>query len=483
MRCARRITDLYIWAAGTISFAKVRGFPQIGIRERVNQTMKIKFSNKCGPIILLIVFISVAVAAQQLTSLNASAKGKGIIKVSDIDQHKINSVMIILKESGDADFTFYTDLQLSAQGSWSVGESLSQGIDLKITGGVVSGNATGTGKLFLRKDGKSIDRLTIEAKSADGGKITVDFVADQTLNKNSRNAERRMTKLINKRIAAWAFVFTTVVFSLLATIDIRSWKLSHEGEAKSAKSDSKAQSRGETAAALSNGLGELRFTYDKRRRFRRPAVMHSALISQRALDAIVGELKKKIALPFDIRVLLEECGGNTDAYYDPDAHEITVCYDLLDGYYYLFSRELKARTARNEAAKDATVAVFLHEIAHALIDGWQLPITGREEDAADQFATLWLINGMPEGEQMALNSADEQRFYDRICLLYGHNPERYEYLIANGTLPAGRASECEEDYARINKSWQTLLAPHLVRPSGFDALSFLRALGDSSRMP
>jgi len=147
--------------------------------------MKIKFSNKCGPIILLILFISVAVAAQQLTSLNASAKGKGIIKVSDIDQHKINSVMIILKESGDADFTFYTDLQLSAQGSWSVGESLSQGIDLKITGGVVSGNATGTGKLFLRKDGKSIDRLTIEAKSADGGKITVDFVADQTEDKPS----------------------------------------------------------------------------------------------------------------------------------------------------------------------------------------------------------------------------------------------------------------------------------------------------------
>ncbi len=238
--------------------------------------------------------------------------------------------------------------------------------------------------------------------------------------------------------------------------------------------------------------------------------MHSALFSQRALDAIVGELKKKIALPFDIRVLLEECGGNPDVYYDPEAHEITVCYDLLDGYYYLFSRELKARTARNEAAKDATVAVFLHEIAHALIDGWQLPITGREEDAADQFATLWLINGMPEGEQMALNSAgsfklradlekgqtkvysdphslDEQRFYDTICLLYGHNPERYEYLIANGTLPVMRASQCEEEYARINKSWQTLLAPHLVSPTArssvLDTLDLLRMPGDSSRMP
>jgi hypothetical protein len=316
-----------------------------------------------------------------------------------------------------------------------------------------------------------------------------------------------MTKPISKWMAVWALVFTTVVFSLPGTIDIRSWKLRREGEAKSAKSDrSEAQSRGEAAAAVSNDLGELKFTYDRRKRFRESAAMHSALISQRALDDIVGDLKKQIALPFNIQVVLVECGGDADAYYDPDAHEITICYELLDSYYYLFSRKLKARTERNEAAKGATVSIFLHEVAHALIDGWQLPITGREEDAADQFATLWLINGMPEGEQMVLNSAgsfklfaglekgqtkvysdphslDEQRFYDTICLLYGHNPESYEYLIANGTLPVRRASQCEEDYARINKSWQTLLAPHLVRPSGFDALSFLRVPGDSSRMP
>jgi hypothetical protein len=45
---------------------------------------------------------------------------------------------------------------------------------------VVSGNGTGTGKLFLRKDGKSINKLNLEATSADGSKITVDFVADKT---------------------------------------------------------------------------------------------------------------------------------------------------------------------------------------------------------------------------------------------------------------------------------------------------------------
>jgi hypothetical protein len=97
-----------------------------------------------------------------------------------------------------------------------------------------------------------------------------------------------------------------------------------------------------------------------------------------------------------------------------------------------------------------------------------------------------LINGLPDGEEMALDSArsfkllaflekgterdysdphslDEQRYYNTICLVYGHRPERYEYLIRNGSRPTERAIECVEDYARLNRSWQTLLAPYLVR--------------------
>lgn len=117
--------------------------------------------------------------AQNITSLTTSAKGKGTISISNIDKHQIYSVLIILKENGDAEFTFIADLQLSAQGTWSMGKSLKDGINLKITGGVVTGNATGSGKLFLRDDGKSIDKLNIEAKAADDSKVTVDFVAEK----------------------------------------------------------------------------------------------------------------------------------------------------------------------------------------------------------------------------------------------------------------------------------------------------------------
>jgi Putative metallopeptidase len=235
---------------------------------------------------------------------------------------------------------------------------------------------------------------------------------------------------------------------------------------------------------LPRDLIDLNFSYGKRKSFSAAAAERTVLDSQQTVHAIAGELKKRIALPFDIHVIFEEC-GDPDSSYDEDTHRITICYELIDDYNRLFSRTLKTKTERDVAAKGTLVSIFLHEVAHALIHGWNLPITGREEDAADQFSTLMLINGLPDGEQMALGAArgfklladmgkgeekdyadphslDEQRYFNTICLVYGHRPEQNEFLIRNGTLPAHRAFDCEEDYARVKKSWQTLLAPHLI---------------------
>ena len=115
--------------------------------------------------------------AQKIESLNATAKGKGTISTG-VDKLTIYSVMVVLKDNGDAEFTFYCDLQLSAKGRWTASESADQGINLEITGGVVSGNASGSGKLFLRPDGKSIDKLNIDAKSG-SRTISIKFVADK----------------------------------------------------------------------------------------------------------------------------------------------------------------------------------------------------------------------------------------------------------------------------------------------------------------
>lgn len=292
-----------------------------------------------------------------------------------------------------------------------------------------------------------------------------------------------MTNPLSKWIWRRALVITVVVVSILTEVSIGGGNSNRDVGRENAVHISEPLISDEADKALPNNPAEMKFIYERRRGFRSSASKRSALVSRRAVNTVAEELEQRIALPFDIQVNFAECGG-PDSFYDNYSHRITICYELIDAYYHLFSRALNTKTAHDEAAKGAVVSMFLHEVAHALIDGWDLPITGREEDAADQFATLLLINGIRDGDQMALDGArsfqlladlekglekdysdphslDEQRFFNTICLVYGHRPEQYEYLIRRGTLPTDRAFECQEDYVRLNRSWQTILAPHL----------------------
>jgi hypothetical protein len=95
--------------------------------------------------------------------------------------------------------------------------------------------------------------------------------------------------------------------------------------------------------------------------------------------------------------------------------------------------------------------VVLHEMAHGLIADLQLPVLGREEDAADQFATVamlkmgtefshrtlvnaakgWFLSdrrSRERGDQVVYYDAhglDLQRDYNIICILVGSDTERF----------------------------------------------------------
>ncbi|HYY97751.1 MAG TPA: DUF4344 domain-containing metallopeptidase [Pyrinomonadaceae bacterium] len=245
-----------------------------------------------------------------------------------------------------------------------------------------------------------------------------------------------------------------------------------------------APSRQSGAGALDKG--DLKLSYQTRRGFRGGDATHRAGGDPQALQKIVADLNDRIALPYDIGVSYEDC-EEPGAFYDEEKHQVTLCYQLIDEYYELFSRKVKDRAELDEVVRGAAVSTFFHEFGHALVDAWQLPITGREEDAVDQFSTLVLINETEDGERMALHGAlaferyadlgkgrekilwdehslDEQRFYDTICLIYGHDPEKYTYLVADRTLPVERAELCREDYPRAASSWHQLLSPYLKQP-------------------
>ncbi|WP_395019369.1 DUF4344 domain-containing metallopeptidase [Dongia sp.] len=128
--------------------------------------------------------------------------------------------------------------------------------------------------------------------------------------------------------------------------------------------------------------------------------------------------------------------------------------------------------------------IFYHELGHGLIHKLDLPVLGREEDAADQLATLMLmdagsdsVGGEPvltaaigwldswkkrEGEAensdyFDEHSLDYQRYANIVCLVYGSDPDNYGNLIEEWDLPADRAERCPGDYSSAILSWDSVM--------------------------
>ena len=202
-----------------------------------------------------------------------------------------------------------------------------------------------------------------------------------------------------------------------------------------------------------------------------------------SLVEITKSLNEIIALPYDVYLNFDGC-GEPNAFYNPEVKEITMCYEFLAGFGKAFKRVSRNQKEIDNMTEGAMVVFFFHELGHCLIDVWDLPATGREEDAVDQLAMFVLLDGTPEGEDMVLSAAtffavvsggqktdnlafwdehslDRQRFYDMLCLTYGSNPAKNKHLLGKNGLPADRAECCTAEFSRVDKSWNKLLAPYL----------------------
>jgi hypothetical protein len=139
-----------------------------------------------------------------------------------------------------------------------------------------------------------------------------------------------------------------------------------------------------------------------------------------------------------------------------------------------------------------TVFILYHELGHALIDLLNLPVLGREEDAADNLASVMMIPEQPDPMMDELvvaaadgwylsnlwqqrngstvvpwwgeHSLDMQRFYSVVCLMYGSDAEGFADLADSVSLPTDRRAACPGEYAQARTSWGRLLAPHINPP-------------------
>jgi Putative metallopeptidase len=146
--------------------------------------------------------------------------------------------------------------------------------------------------------------------------------------------------------------------------------------------------------------------------------------------------------------------------------------------------------ATTEFALGNTLFALLHEMAHGLIADLGLPVLGREEDAADAFATIamlemktefthrvlvnaaksWMIvdrRTRESGEPVVYYDAhglDLQRAYNIICLMVGSDPDQFDDLAGEVNMPEDRRGTCMGDYSNASWSWNKALAPYLRTP-------------------
>lgn len=130
------------------------------------------------------------------------------------------------------------------------------------------------------------------------------------------------------------------------------------------------------------------------------------------------------------------------------------------------------------------IATFYHELGHGLIDVLQIPVLGKEEDAADTLSVI-LMNDVWEEEAAtqiltsdatayALSAADSgtapdesafadvhsldiQRYYAVVCLFYGANPDVRKPLAVDLGLPEEKLDSCPGEYEQAAGAWSAVL--------------------------
>lgn len=255
---------------------------------------------------------------------------------------------------------------------------------------------------------------------------------------------------------------------------------------------------------------------------REEALIRTRLERGGELARILDELSAQIALPQDVPVRFTHC-GQPNAFWSPTEKDVTMCYELMALYNQGYTdvqdqfKSVFSWADQIEVLMGTTIFVLLHEIGHGMVDLFDLPVTGREEDSVDQFATFVLVNSDEEGDPVEArpsryallagyffeqlkpvgtevtrkywadtHSFGAQRNIDLFCLVLGSAPEKYGELILPGLtmvdefftenrdivgsravewlnqtddlnlIPWQRAVGCGGEYARYAASWDYL---------------------------
>ena len=240
------------------------------------------------------------------------------------------------------------------------------------------------------------------------------------------------------------------------------------------------------AADDADDTGEMVVTYEEAST---PEAINGRQIIEDAqlLEDLATSANDLLILPYDIPLLGSQC-DQANAFWSPSDQAMTLCYEYAD-----FAQDIFTQAGDPDpidSALNTEVATFYHEMGHMVIDVYDLPATGREEDVADQLSAYMLLwpgeDGQldPDSVQAVKDSArefsawaeldgeideaafadvhslDRTRAYNMLCWLYGADPEGNADLVSSGQLPQDRADGCVDEWGHLVYAWDSLLEPH-----------------------
>lgn len=201
----------------------------------------------------------------------------------------------------------------------------------------------------------------------------------------------------------------------------------------------------------------------------------------RLIEGLTEMLDKKFELNHPLKIGLGEC-GMVNAFYRRDRKMITICLELLPD---IGSRVAADRTMDRATMKDvaagALAFIIMHELGHALIDIQNIPVLGREEDAADQIATYLMLEENSVADKAIAgglfffskpklipgffnqrhlsgeHSLDPQRAANLACWAYGKEPRRYVWAMHAARVSQERSYRCAREYEQLSRSVKELL--------------------------
>jgi Putative metallopeptidase len=252
-------------------------------------------------------------------------------------------------------------------------------------------------------------------------------------------------------------------------------------------------------------LGRIRIQYEPPKNPEH-LTLYMRLMENKVLETI-QQMLSPLRLPkAGLLIKTMGCDGLINAWYSREGKGDTgptvhMCYEMLQNIIKITTNDMvRPNVTRHDAIVGQFLFWTLHETGHAVFDAFQVPLFGREEDAADQFAAFlmlaigrdqsrhWIegaaytsdefMADVPWGKNYAsTHGLPQQRFYNLLCLAYGADPKTFADVTENmatmmeqkgvmpkaqqGVLPKQRAENCAYEFESFRHAWEVHIRPHV----------------------